>query len=378
MEQKWKVCNWKDVYNRGIINPGNLHRLSKVMNRAVAGEAITVAFIGGSITAGAAATTPETCYAYLVYSWWEKQFPDCQVTYLNAGVGATTSKFGVARVEEDVLNHKPDVVFAEFSVNDTDDELHFETFEGLVRRILLDDNQPALFMFNNAFYDNGHNAQRVHNRVGTYYDLPIVSMRESIYSEIAKGSIDKLDISADNLHPNDLGHELVAGVIINLLDRIYEEVVINPGKIGEYHVPTKPLTRNRYYESRRYCNRNTEPELDGFVKDITEKEGVWDVFRHGWSGETAGSRLLIEVEGSMISAQYRKYAKHPAPIAKLIIDGDEENATVLDANFDETWGDCLYMQDIVTTLAPVKHRIEVIITEEVPDKEFYLASIITA
>ncbi len=378
MEQKWKVINWKEVYDRGILNPGNLHRMSRVMNRAIAGEAITVAFIGGSITAGAAATTSETCYAYLVYTWWKKQFPDCQVTYLNAGVGATTSKFGVARVEEEVLSHKPDIIFAEFSVNDTEDELFLETFEGLVRRILLDENKPALFMFNNVFYDDGHNAQRVHNQVGTYYNLPIVSMKESIYAEIAKGSISNLDISADNLHPNDLGHELVAGVIINLLDKIYQKVATNQSNVEEYQVPAKPLTRNRYYGSKRYSNRNTEPKLAGFAKDAAAKEGVWDVFRYGWSGGKTGSRLLFEVEGSMISAQYRKYAKHPAPIAKLIIDGDEEKATVLDANFEETWGDCLYLQDIVTELAPGKHIVEVIITEEVPDKEFYLASIITA
>jgi lysophospholipase L1-like esterase len=376
MENKWKTINWKEVFDRGVLNPGNVYRMSLAMKRAETGEPITVAFIGGSITAGAAATTAETCYAYLVYTWWMKRFPNCEVTYLNAGVGATTSKFGVARVEEEILNLKPDVVFAEFSVNDTDNELFFETFEGLVRRILLDDSQAALFMFNNVFYDDGHNAQCVHNQVGNYYDLPIVSIRESIYAEITKGSISNLDISADNLHPNDLGHELIAGVITNLLDRIYEQVVTNQTKLEEYQVPVKPLTRNRYYGSKRYSNRNTEPKLTGFAKDTTTKEGVWDVFRYGWSGRKAGSSLLFEVEGSIISAQYRKYAKHPAPIAKLIIDGDQEKATILDANFEETWGDCLYLQDIATNLAPGKHFIEVIITEEVHNKDFYLASII--
>jgi hypothetical protein len=31
-------------------------------------------------------------------------------------------------------------------------------------------------------------------------------------------------------------------------------------------------------------------------------------------------------------------------MAKIIIDGDEENAVILDANFNETWGDCLYFK----------------------------------
>jgi hypothetical protein len=118
--------------------------------------------------------------------------------------------------------------------------------------------------------------------------------------------------------------------------------------------------------------------LNGFTTDTVEKEGVWDVFRYGWSGGKVGSRVCMEVEGSMISAQYRKYAIHPAPIAKLIIDGDEEKGAILDANFGETWGDCLYLQDTKLSLEPGKHTVEVIITEEVSDKEFYLASIITA
>jgi hypothetical protein len=44
-------------------------------------------------------------------------------------------------------------------------------------------------------------------------------------------------------------------------------------------------------------------------------------------------------------------------MAKIIIDGDEENAVILDANFNETWGDCLYLQDIVVTGTLGKHTL---------------------
>ena len=67
------------------------------MRKAKSGEPITVGFLGGSITQGCLSSTPETCYAYLVYEWWKKQFPDTSVTYVNAGIGGTTSQFGVAR-----------------------------------------------------------------------------------------------------------------------------------------------------------------------------------------------------------------------------------------------------------------------------------------
>ncbi|HPU62956.1 MAG TPA: GDSL-type esterase/lipase family protein [Mobilitalea sp.] len=164
---------WKRICDSGIVNIGNNYRLSKAINRAVQGKEIKIGFIGGSITAGSLASMPETCYAYLVYSWWNEMFPRADIGYINAGIGATTSQYGVARVSKDLLSYEPDVVFVEFSVNDRDEEKFMETYEGLIRRILTHPKEPAVVIINNVCYDSGDNAQSIHNRVGTYYDLPI-------------------------------------------------------------------------------------------------------------------------------------------------------------------------------------------------------------
>lgn len=378
MDVKFKTMMLKEEFDRGIINVGNLYRIGKVMKKGLSGDALKIGFIGGSITQGAAATTPVTCYAYRVYQWWTNRFPSSKVEYINAGVGATTSEFGVARVEEDLLKEEPDIIFAEFSVNDTDNELFKETFEGLVRKILLYPSEPALFMFNNVFYDDGRNAQEIHNEVGRYYELPIVSLRESIYADIVKGTLKSTEISADNLHPNDFGHSLVAGVITNLLDQIYHLVIRNTDIAESYQVPVKTLTVNRYYNSVRRYNRNTDPVLKGFTKDERERTAASDVFRYGWYAGKEGSSIRFETEGQVLSVLYCKYAEHPAPVAKLVIDGNEEKAVVLDANFDETWGNCPYLQDITDTLSPGKHSVEITVTQEALDKDFYLISLISA
>ena len=98
----------KLIFDKGIINRGNPARIIKVMEMALAGQAVKVGFIGGSITAGSLASTKENCYAYRVYSWWVKRFPLSEVSYINAGIGATTSQFGVARVHSDLLQYNPD------------------------------------------------------------------------------------------------------------------------------------------------------------------------------------------------------------------------------------------------------------------------------
>lgn len=311
MDNKLEITELKEIFDRGIINTGNLTRMNRVMKKAMAGEAVTIGFIGGSITAGAMSSTPQTCYAFLVYSWWKDTFPMSAVSYVNAGVGATTSKFGVARVEEDLLQQSPDIVIVEFSVNDSDNDLFQETFEGLIRKILLYQTEPALLMFNNVFYHTGVNAQRVHNQIGKFYDIPIVSMKESIYTEIEKGNILASEISPDNLHPNDLGHKIVAGLLINRLDQIFDAAQNNI-IAGSYSVSENTVTANRYFDSIRRSGKNTNPKLNGFTKDEAIKENQWDVFKNGWVGGSKGSSICFEVEGSMISVQYRKYAKHPA------------------------------------------------------------------
>ena len=106
-------------YNPGILNEGDASRILRAMQKAEKGEPVTVAFLGGSITQGSVSSTPETCYAYLVYSWWKERFPKSEVTYVNAGIGGTPSQFGVARVEEEVLGYNPDFMTVEFSVNDS-------------------------------------------------------------------------------------------------------------------------------------------------------------------------------------------------------------------------------------------------------------------
>lgn len=366
----------KTAYDRGIINFGNIARMKRVMDKALSGKGITVGFIGGSITAGSLSSTPKKCYAYLVTSWWRDKFPEAIVSYINAGVGATTSQFGAARVDQDLLCHGPDVIFAEFSVNDGNAEFFKETFEGLIRKILLYKTEPALFMFNNVFYDDGRNSQEIHNQVGRYYDLPIVSMKESIYAEIEKGTILRERMTPDNLHPNDLGHELVAAVILNLLEEIYDAA--RKGSKDIDMVSSRPLTKNRYALATAWNNKNTNPTLHGFKKDMTVKAGCWDVFRDGWYAGHAGDSINLSVQGAFLSVQYRKYVKHPAPEAKIVIDHEESNAVILDAGFDETWGDCLYLKDIMVDVKPGMHTIEISAAKAVEGQDFYLAAIITA
>jgi len=99
--------------------------LAAVMKKAEAGEPVTIAAIGGSITQGSISNgakdsqvKTKSCYADIFFAWWKETFPQSEITVVNAGIGATDSYLGVHRVQEDVLDYHPDLVLVEYSVND--------------------------------------------------------------------------------------------------------------------------------------------------------------------------------------------------------------------------------------------------------------------
>lgn len=80
------------------------------MNKAKAGEPITVATIGGSITYGSSSSDRTTkSYSALFRDWWIATFPNSTITHVNAGIGATTSHLGIHRLDDHVLAKNPDV-----------------------------------------------------------------------------------------------------------------------------------------------------------------------------------------------------------------------------------------------------------------------------
>ncbi len=365
-------------FENGISNVGNTEVIQKVMSRAAAGESIKLGFIGGSITQGSLSSTPETCYAYLVYKWWRANFPKAKFTYINAGIGGTTSQFGVARAEDDLLQYAPDFVIVEFSVNDDSTEHFKETYEGLVRKVLASPSHPAVMLVHNVFYNNGGNAQLMHARIARHYDLPAVSMQSTIYKALVDGAFDNRVITPDDLHPNDNGHALVSSVITYYLDRIKEMAENESSTYCASNELPKPLTANAYEDSVRYRNDNSSPVLEGFTADNEPQSHITDCFKKGWRAAKTGASIKFEVEGSCIALQFRKTIKLPAPVAEAVIDGCRDKAVVLDANFDETWGDKLELYTLLEHGENRKHTVEITITKSQPEdaSDFYLVSVI--
>ena len=286
------------------------------MARAARGEELTIGFLGGSITQGSLASAEDKTYAYRVYRWWCDAFLQAEFHYVNGGIGGTCSCFGAARAVGDLLMYQPDVVVVDFSVNDkgeTPEEESFyqETYEGLLRRIVSWPSSPAVLVLNNVYYDSGKTMQDRHNAVAEHYRVPFVSIKDSIYRKMKEGRYSLEELTPDGLHPNDLGHELVAGEVIRLLEEIRawgekKGLYTEPGAdrrdidrqgssredidgkdiVGGEILPL-PLTQNAYEQPKLLTIRNSRPVLAGFRADSREKKGHLDTFKNGWMGKKA-------------------------------------------------------------------------------------------
>ncbi len=354
----------------------NLSRLKNCMCRARRGEELTIGFFGGSITQDCAASVHQNCYAYRVFRWWETAFPMAKFHYVNGGIGGTSSHFGAARVVTDLLMYQPDFVVVDFSVNDVENGLCQETYEGVLRRILSWPSAPAVVLLNNVYYGTGCTTQDCHNELGAWYGLPHVSVRDTIYRRMLAGEYAQDQLTPDGLHPNDTGHGLIAAEITAFLEGVLERM----WEAEEDAPLPAPMTGNAYEHARRLTIREVSPILSGFRADAEEKAGHLDCFKNGWIGQKPGDSIRFTVEGSCIAIQYRKTVRRPALSAKLILDGDEEHPVFLDGNFSEDWGDCLYLESILHHGRHGTHIIEITVADAQAGNltPFYLLSLIIA
>ena len=190
-----------NAVNSGIYNSDN-YRIAKLIEKALKGENLTIATLGGSITNGGKADTVADRYANRLQDWFEATFPNIKVTLINAGIGATTSSFGLYRLNEDVLMYDPDLIIIEYAGNDGTREYLVEPYEALLR-CALNYKEAAVIPFYFVHKDKKKTAQITQQATADYYNLPQISYLDAYGSYSDWNSMFP---ATDTIHPSSLGH----------------------------------------------------------------------------------------------------------------------------------------------------------------------------
>lgn len=329
---------------------GDLTRLAQAMRKAQAGEPVTIGVIGGSITERHSASTYEKCYASYVQQWWEERFPDTEVTFINAGIGGTSSYLGVHRVDEDLLYAKPDVVVVEFSVNDGNDNFFKKSYDNLVRKIMFEEQQPAVMLLFTT-QENGTNAQANDSMIGFKYQLPMLSYGNAVLPSIEAGEFTWKDISPDNIHPNDRGHAIIGEIMYRYLNDVYARL----DEISEEVTPftEKAVTKDVYLEAKLVDSDDIEPVSWGSY----EAKEVNGYLSNNWYTEDGTKPIVFEVEAANIGIVYQKTTDGTYGQYEVYIDG--EYVYTLDGDFKNGWGTALQPDEVYVSDEPAMHTIEI-------------------
>jgi lysophospholipase L1-like esterase len=225
MEEENNMDWYETMIANSLVSAGEGSRIKAAIEKARRGEPVTLAYLGGSITEGALSTTYERCYAMLFYTWFKEKFaskPET-VSIVNAGMSGTPSDLGLIRYDRDITAHAPtppDLVFIEFAVNDNDDVTKSAAYEGLVRKVLAQENQPAVILVFSVF-KGMWNVEDRYVPIGRAYQLPMVSLKQALTPALASGSITNEKYFAnDGWHPLDYGHQIMADCLTNLFNTI--------------------------------------------------------------------------------------------------------------------------------------------------------------
>lgn len=209
---------YRAMIERSCMQTGNLYRMKRAIAKARAGEDVTVAYIGGSITQGAGAKPiAANSYAYRSYDAFKKRFglgDGSNVHFVKAGVGGTPSELGLTRYEDDVLRLgavEPDVVVIEFAVNDAGDETNGVCYESLALMAMEGPGQPAVVLLFSVFMDD-YNLQDNLSKVGYHYNLPMISIKNGVTPQFYEETpvITKRQFFYDLFHPSNDGHRIMA------------------------------------------------------------------------------------------------------------------------------------------------------------------------
>lgn len=363
-DEEWHTA----MIEKSLYSYGNTTRMMNKIKQAQSGEKTTVAYIGGSITEGVGGDS-ENCYAKLSFNYFAEKFgTGDNVEYVNAGLSGTPSKLGVLRLNRDVLQYNPDIIFIEFAVNDGNDSNFRDAYESMVRRILQLDNDVAVVLVM-AITEDGHTAQDYMKDIADFYKLPVISYADALTYMFENGKMTWQDFSDDQSHPNKTGHALVSEMIAYYYDTVTEQPVE-----AEQAFPAMSINSCHFENAELYEFSDISPKRIGSFLGTTSTAG----FKDGWRYTNTGTNepIVFEVTAESVYMIFREQPNGNLGTVKITVKCDEEIVTELTVNGIQSsaWGDP-GIAPIVRDFEEKTYTIEIQMIEGDEAKDFHILAL---
>jgi len=360
--------------------PAKLFRVRGGLGNALAkldaGGPVNIAYFGGSITAMPGWRTK-------TLKWFQDTWPNAKIHEINAAIGGTGSDLGVFRCGQDVLGHKPDLIFVEFAVNDggAAPEAIYRQIEGIVRQAWKANPLTDIcfvYTIHLAFmpaYEKGNcpRSTSAHERIAEHYGIPSIDCGLRIAELLKEDKLvftvkqgekapeGKIGFSGDECHPTDAGHEVFRQVILGAFDEIKKA-----SKAGPHELKAAFVADN--WESAKMVPLDPAMLTPGWQKLPRDKglgKGFGDRLPVVWEATKPGEKLSFRFKGTLA----RLYDLVGPDGGKAICSVDGKVVRTV-PRFDSY---CSYHRlatlNIAENLKNKEHAVTVEISPEQPDRE---------
>lgn len=185
---------------------------------------INLVFHGHSVPAGYFKTPRVhtlSAYPYLTLKMVKERYPTAVVNSIVTAIGGEQSEQGAARFKDEVLPHKPDVLFIDYALNDRSiglkrakiawEKMIVDALAQNIKVVLL---TPTPHLREDILFDSTRleqHSKQIRTLASTY-EIGLVDSY-AIFKNIAKKETLKAFMAQSN-HINEKGHELVAKAIM--------------------------------------------------------------------------------------------------------------------------------------------------------------------
>ncbi len=282
-----------------------------------AGSKVRIAYLGGSITAQPG-WRPKTLH------WFQTQFPAAKISEINAAIGGTGSDLGVFRLRHDVLDHRPDLLFVEFAVNDAGaaPEQIQRCMEGIVRqtwRAFPDCDICFVYTLAGNMLETLQRGELPRSvaameQIAAHYQIPSINFGvevarlETAGRLVFKGALPtndtqraelagKLVFSPDAVHPYpETGHELYLQAVVRAMTQLRAK----PGEPRPHGLGAPFRADN--WENARLIPLTREMLVSGWTRLDPSTNALAKDFGNRlpalWCAENAGDALTFRFRGT--------------------------------------------------------------------------------
>lgn len=189
---------------------------------------INLVFHGHSVPAGYFKTPNVNTlgsYPYLVLKEIKSSYPLAVVNVINTSIGGENSESGLKRFEADVLNHKPDVIFIDYALNDRVmglerakiawEKMISMALEKNIKVILLTPSPDQRVDIKDNLSTLNQHAEQI-KTLAKNFQIGFIDSYTLFKNKVNDG-FNLVNYMSQINHPNEKGHQMIADEIMGYL-----------------------------------------------------------------------------------------------------------------------------------------------------------------